>query len=127
MSHNLFAWGAAFLDQQMHTHCSVEVDYIRGTQTVTLRAVLASQLLRIADTYGNTRMERTDRDYIIRAADLGTLAVPQRGDLVRERQGSRVMVYEVMAYGDEQPARYSDITTHRTWRVHTKLIHTEDS
>ena len=126
MSHNMFAWGAAFLDQQMHAHCSVEVDYTRGTQTVKLRAVLASQLLRIADTYGNTRMERTDRDYIIRAADLGALATPQRGDIVRERQGSRVMVYEVMAYGDEQPARYSDITTHRTWRIHAKLIQTED-
>jgi len=125
MSHNLFAWGAAFLDQQMYQHCSVEVAYQRGSVSLTVRAVVGSMLLKVADTHGDIRMERTDRDYIIRAEDLATLGEPRRGDLVRETVGTRVLTFEVMAYGSEQPARYSDITTRRTWRIHAKLVSTD--
>jgi len=123
MSQNMFAWGAAFLEEQMHQHCSVEVKYRRGSApAIILRAVLGSQLLKVSDSYGDTRIERTDRDYIIRASDLGSLGAPQRGDIIEEQQGSVTHVYEVMAYGNEQPARYSDVTTHRTWRIHAKQI-----
>lgn len=122
---NYFAWGAAFLAEQMWLHASSPIVYVRGTLAVPMRAVLGNRLLQINDTHGQTRIERTDRDYIIRAADMAAFGQPLRGDLVRETHGTMLQTYEVMAYGDEPPAAYSDITTYLTWRVHAKLLTTE--
>lgn len=67
------------------------------------------------------------RDYLITTADLmldGSATLPQRGDCIRETQGSLVFVYEVMAPGNEPPWRYSD-PYRRALRIHTKQTDVE--
>jgi hypothetical protein len=72
-------------------------------------------------------MEWTDRDFLIHAADLilaGEPTLPERGDLIRETQGGRTFVYEVMAPGKEPPWRWSDVFR-KVLRIHTKQIAVE--
>ena len=101
--------------------------------------------LRTADrdhmsaTIGRTEFEVDDglgvlvrtesRDYLILAEHLvldGQPALPQRGDRVRETDGSQTVVYEVMAPGKEPPWRYSD-PYRKTLRIHTKQVDTEEA
>lgn len=66
------------------------------------------------------------RDYLIDVADMlaaGIEGEPKRGDQIRERQGARTYVYEVLAPGGDTPWRYSDMYR-RTFRIHTKHIAT---
>jgi hypothetical protein len=67
------------------------------------------------------------RDFLILAEDLvldGTVVLPVRGDRIRETQGGKVYVYEVVAPGNEPCWRYSD-PFRKTLRIHTKHIATE--
>jgi hypothetical protein len=67
------------------------------------------------------------RDYLIETDLLeidGEHSLPRSGDRIREPEGDKTFVYEVMALGDQPPWRYSDVF--RLWfRIHTKLISTE--
>ena len=95
---------------------------------VALQATFGSLLLKVDDGDGGVRMVRTDRDFIVRAADLvlgGDVVEPQRGDTVRETVGAAVHVYEVLAPPGESEWRYSD--PHRTiLRIHAKRVAVED-
>jgi hypothetical protein len=96
--------------------------YRRGAAEVPVPAVIGRTLLKLDDGYGGVRMEWTDRDFLIHAADLvlGAVAVlPERGDTVRETVGTKTFVYEVMAPGKEPPWRWSDVF-HKMLRIHTK-------
>ncbi len=119
--------GQAWLANELHEHMASEVTYRRGTDEVTVRATIGRTLLKLSDGYGGARMVWTDRDFLIRAADLvlaGSPSQPQRGDQIREVVGAETLVYEVLAPGEETPWRWSDPHRH-VLRIHTKHIGTE--
>jgi hypothetical protein len=119
--------GSDWLADQLKTHASRPLVYRRGTQQVTVQATVGRTLLKLDDGYGGVRMEWTDRDFLIHAADLvlaGNPTLPERGDVIRETQGGRTFVYEVMAPGKEPAWRWSDVFR-KVLRIHTKQVGTE--
>lgn len=123
---NLLQIGASWLADQMKTHASIDVTYERGAEQVPVKATVGKTEFEIDD--GSGVIERfQSRDYLIHAADLvlgGVETLPVAGDLIRETQGAKTFVYEVMAPGDEPHYRYSD--PFRTLlRIHSKHVATE--
>jgi hypothetical protein len=121
---DLLQAGQAWLADQLHEHVATQVTYRRGTDEATVRATIGRTLLKLDDGYGGVRMVWTDRDYLIRAADLVLVdnpVQPQRGDQIREVVGAQTLVYEVLAPGEEPPWRWAD--PHRQmFRIHTKQV-----
>ena len=124
---DLLQSGQDWLADQLHEHIATEVTYRRGADETIIRATIGRTLLKLDDGYGGVRMVWTDRDYLIRAADLvlgGNPVQPQRGDQIREVVGTTTLVYEVLTPGDEPPWRWAD--PHRQmFRIHTKHVATE--
>ena len=124
---DLLQSGQAWLADQLNEHVATQVTYRRGIEEATVRATIGRTLLKLDDGYGGVRMVWTDRDYLIRGADLvlgGNPAEPQRGDHIREIVGAQTLVHEVLAPGQEPPWRWAD--PHRQmYRIHTKHIATE--
>lgn len=122
---NLLQTGLSWLADQAAAYASETVTYSRdGVGSVTLSAVLGSQLLRVSDGRGNTKVERADRDFIIVAADLvlgGQVTLPQRGDQIYLTLGGVIERFDVMPVGSEAAWRYSDAHKLRL-RVHTKSM-----
>ena len=124
---DLLQTGSDWLANQLKTHASRAVVYRRGALQVAVQATVGRTLLKLDDGYGGVRMEWTDRDFLIHAADLvlgGTPTLPERGDLIRETQGAKTFVYEVMAPGKEPPSRWSDVYR-KVLRIHTKQVGVE--
>jgi hypothetical protein len=124
---DLLQTGSDWLADQLKEHVSRPVVYRRGADEVAVQATIGRTLLKLDDGYGGVRMEWTDRDFLIQAADLvlGAGAVlPERGDKVRETVGSKTFVYEVMAPGKEPPWRWSDVYR-KLLRIHTKQVGVE--
>lgn len=123
---DLLERGEAWLDDQRHQHMTGTVTYGRGDDTVDVQATVGRTVFEQADDYGIVQKTES-RDYLIRTKDLvldGQTRLPQRGDLVREKDGDSTFVYEVLAPGSEPPFRYSD-PYRRTLRIHTKHVATE--
>jgi len=120
---DLLQQGAAFLEDQRHTHMTRPVVYMRGGASVEVQATIGRTVFDQQDQFGV--LHRTEsRDYLIRAADLvlaGEAALPKAGDRVREPAGTGALLYEVMAPEGEPPFRYSD-PERITLRIHTKFI-----
>lgn len=124
---DLLHFGLDWLAEQLKAHVSRTVVYRRGPDEVTVQATIGRTLLKLDDGYGGVRMEWTDRDFLIHAADLmlgGNTVLPQRGDLVRESQGTTTFVYEVMAPGKEPAWRWSDVYR-KMLRIHSKQVGVE--
>lgn len=124
---DLLHFGLDWLGEQLKAHVSRPVVYRRGADEVTLQATIGRTLLKLDDGYGGVRMEWTDRDFLIHAADLvlsGNAVLPQRGDLVHETQGTTTFVYEVMAPGKEPAWRWSDVYR-KMLRIHSKQVGVE--
>ncbi len=124
---DLLETGSAWLADQLKTHASRQVVYRRGAQQVTVQATVGRTLLKLDDGYGGVRMEWTDRDFLIHAADLvlgGSPTLPERGDQIRETQGAKTFIYEVMAPGKEPPWRWSDVFR-KLLRIHTRQVGAE--
>lgn len=121
---NALQTGASWLADRLHASASADVVYSRGTSATSLTATLGSQLLRVTDRNGNTKVERTDRDFIVRAADLtldGIQVEPQRGDHFDLTTNGVTERFEVMAPQGEAPWRYSD--PHKLMvRIHSKYL-----
>lgn len=64
------------------------------------------------------------RDYLVTVSELPV--VPKAGDRIAETVNGQVQVYEVMSPAGEPPWRYSD-PDHRTYRIHTKHVATEEA
>lgn len=97
---DLLASGAAWLEQQRTKHLTSNVMYVRSDVQVAVPATIGRTKYE-ADDGHVVRVEFTDRDYLILAADLvldGQPSEPQRGDVIRE--GNRE--FEVLDW------RYSD-------------------
>ena len=123
---DLIERGLAWLDAQRHRHLSRTVTYQRGGQSVELAATIGRTEFEQADHFGVIHRTQS-RDFLVRAADLvlgGEPALPVAGDRIREGDGEKTFVYEVMAPGGEPPFRYSD-PYRRTLRIHTKHVATE--
>jgi hypothetical protein len=124
---DLLRTGSDWLADMLKEHASRPVVYRRGAVEVTVQATIGRTLLKLDDGYGGVRMEWTDRDFLIHAADLvlGTAtALPERGDTIRETQGDKTLVYEVMAPGKEPAWRWSDVYR-KVLRIHTKQVGVE--
>jgi hypothetical protein len=119
--------GSDWLADQLKEHASRPVVYRRGADEVVVQATIGRTLLKLDDGYGGVRMEWTDRDFLIHAADLvlgGNPTLPERGDLIRETQGGQTFVYEVMAPGKEPAWRWSDVFR-KVLRIHAKQVGVE--
>jgi hypothetical protein len=124
---DLLQTGSDWLADQLKTHVSRPVVYRRGAAEVAVQATIGRTLLKLDDGYGGVRMEWTDRDFLIQAADLvlgAATVLPDRGDKVRETVGTKTFVYEVMAPGKEPPWRWSDVYR-KVLRIHTKQVGVE--
>ncbi len=115
-----------WLEDQRTEHASRTVTYQRGASSVALVASIGRTICDVDNGFGV--VERTEsRDFLVLAVDLllaGVPVLPERGDRVRETQGTTTYVYEVMAPGKEPHYRYSD-PYRKTLRIHTKHISTE--
>ncbi len=108
---DLLAQGAAWLEQQRTKHLATTVTYVRGAVSAEVLATLGRTKYQTDDGTA-VRVEFTDRDFLILAADLvldGQPTEPGRGDLIRE--GTRE--FEVLDW------RYSD-PYRQTLRITTK-------
>lgn len=115
-----------WLNEQLKQHISRQVVYRRADQSVTVTATIGSTLLKLGDDFGGVRIERTDRDYLIAAADLvldGQPVAPQPGDTIEDGNdpGGQTLVYEVRAPEGEPPWRWSD-HYRNLLRIHAKWI-----
>ena len=117
--------GSDWLEDQRHAHLTRTVEYHRGAESVGLKATVGKTPFEVVSEFG---VEKTEsRDFLIRTQDLvlgGQPTEPQRGDRVREAIGGEVVVFEVMAPGQEPVWQYSD-PNRKTMRVHTKHVATE--
>jgi hypothetical protein len=121
---DLLQTGQEWLADQLKEHASRQVVYQRGATELVVQATIGRTLMKLDDGYGGIRMEWTDRDFLIQAADLligAAVVTPERGDRVRETVGVLTSVFEVMAYGGEPPWRISD-PFGKLLRIHTKYI-----
>jgi hypothetical protein len=115
--------GVAWLTGQLKSHASQPVVYQRGVAKIALCATYAPKLLKIGDENG-FRMEWTDMDFLISAADLkfsGQRVTPRRGDLITIATADGTETFQVFPFGGEAPWRWSDPHGYML-RVHTKRI-----
>ena len=120
---NLLQTGSSWLADQMKTHASVDVVYERGAEQVPVKATIGKTEFELDDGSGVV-VRIQSRDYLIHAADLqlsGSPTLPIAGDRIRETQGDKTFVYEVMAPGNEPHYRYSD-TFRKLLRIHSKHV-----
>jgi hypothetical protein len=126
---DMLASGLAYLTDQLTEFAAQDVTYTRGTIVLTVPAVLGKKLLKLYDDIGVARLEWTDMDFLIAAADLivgGLHSLPARGDLVTITLADGTQsVFEVAPYGPSDPPwRWSD-PNQTMLRVHTKQIQTQ--
>lgn len=117
---DLLEQGTRWLEAQRTKHCTRDVTYVRGPAAVVVRATVGRTQFETDDGHA-VRVEFTERDYLIRAADLvlsGQAVTPQAGDRLRESHSGQVLVFEVIDW------RYSD-PYRQTFRIETKHIATE--
>jgi hypothetical protein len=124
---DLIATGLAWLTQQLKAYASETVTYARGQNQVDVQATFGRKLLKLDDGSG-VRVEWTDLDFLIPAADLTfdgvTPITPQRGDVVYVGQGTDLQTFQVFPFGGEPPWRWAD--PHQTmFRIHTKYINVQ--
>lgn len=106
------AAGAAWLAGTLKSSASLTGTYSRGALSVPLQMTLGGSLLATQDGLGNTKVERTDRDFLFTAQDLvagGISLPPQLGDRITVTPGETTEVYELLPYGRNEPLyRYED-------------------
>jgi len=128
---DLLQQGSDWLEDKRHQHATRTVTYQRGDpgmggSSVDLSATVGRTEFEIDDGAG-ALIKIESRDYLILAADLvldAEQTVPKQGDIIRETQGAKVYVHEVIAPGGVSGGahyRYSD-PYRKTLRIHTKLI-----
>lgn len=121
---DMLEWGLTAMSATMKAVASQSVTYARGLDSVDVRATYGKKLLKLSDGQGGTRMEWTDMDFLIDAADLvlgGESIEPARGDAIYLIAGDVVQQFEVAPYGDEPPWRWSD-PYHLKYRIHAKHV-----
>lgn len=128
MAGDVLRQASDWLEEQRTRHAASMVEYVRGDQSVELAATIGKTTFEVDDGYG-VLVRHESRDFLVLAADLilgGQMTTPERGDRIRETQGDRTYVYEVLAPGKEPCWRYSD-AFRKTFRIHTKQIDAEEA
>ena len=124
---NMLQLGTDWLARKLKQHADETLVYSRGAQSVTITGTLGKTLMRLESADGGARMEWTDADVIVEAADLvlgGVMVKPESGDKIRWSKGGVTRVFEVLPYGNEPCWRWSD--DHQTiLRIRTKQVDTE--
>jgi len=123
MMTNALQKSAEWLERQRTLHATSNVEYVRGSQSVSLPATIGKTTFEVDDGLG-VLVRFESRDFLILARDLiidDQPAFPQRGDRIQETDGVQVFVYEVTAPGKEPCWRYSD-PFRNTFRIHTKHV-----
>lgn len=123
MSNQLQA-AASWLAGVFKANESQLVTYRRGNLSVQIQATLDAQLLRVDDAKGQTKVERTDRDFIITAADLrlaGQAVTPERGDYIDLPFAGVIQRFVAKPYGKDAAWRYEDATGFLI-RIHTGFV-----
>ena len=121
---DLLRLGQEWLANQLKTHASKTVVYVRGANQTSVTAIIGRTLLKLEDGYGGVHMQWTDRDFLISPDELvlaGLQVIPERGDTIREADNGKIYVYEVNVPGSEPTWRWSD-PHRRLLRIHTKQI-----
>lgn len=121
---DLLRLGQEWLANQLKTHASKTVVYVRGANQTSVTAIIGRTLLKLEDGYGGVHMQWTDRDFLIPPDELvlaGSQVIPERGDTIREADNGKIYVYEVNVPGSEPTWRWSD-PHRRLLRIHTKQI-----
>jgi len=119
-----------WLEDQRTRHATRPVTYQRSLFTsAPINATVGKTVFEQADEFGVVQKVES-RDYLMFTTDLvlnSEVTLPQRGDRVRETQGSKTFTYEVVAPGGggEPVFRYSD-PYRKTLRIHTKHTNTEE-
>lgn len=116
--------GQIWLAKQLKAHLSTQVIYQRDADQLSIAATIGRTMLKLDDEYGGSRIQWTDRDFIIQSADLvlaSAKTLPQVGDRILETIGDTTSIYEVMVYGNEPAWRFSD-PFGTLLRIHTKLV-----
>lgn len=122
---------ASWLASTLKTTCGVTVSYFQKAsgKTVTVTGVLGDSLLKLSDQF-HGRIERTDADVVIAAADLaaafaaigGSFSEPAREDtmtVIYTAGLADTEVYEVLSPGNEPPWTWED-QAHVMMRIHGK-------
>lgn len=119
----VFSRAAAILARTVEKAAARDVEYTRGTETLTLPAVIADVVIEAADEEGFiTRHEATD--FLVPSDRLvfgGELADPAAGDRIRARRGARLVTYEARSFGTTSHFEPAD-PEHVMWRIHTKQV-----
>lgn len=122
---DIMANGLAWLTQQLKANASQTVVYARGPNSVSVQTTFGKKLLRLDDGFGGLRVQWTDMDFLIAAADLTfdgvTPITPHRGDFIYLTQGTDVQTFEVFPFGNEPPWRFSD-PYQLMYRIHAKYV-----
>lgn len=120
-----------YLASEMKARVSNSATFVRGAFKISLSVTLGEQLLKLNDGKGSTKVERTDRDFIITASDLTpddgvTLWKPQVGDrfYIDLSDGNGMQRYDVLAYEKKAAWRYCDSYRKRI-RTHTRAMGAE--
>ena len=116
-----------WLAAQLNKHVARHVVYQRDRDEVEVTATIGKSTYQQDDGEGTLTRAQV-RDYLIDTAMLviaGEPTLPRGGDRIRESDGDKVFIYEVMSLGSEAPWRYSDPFRLKL-RIHTKLISTEN-
>lgn len=125
MPTNRMKTAMARLASRLVSRTSRTVTYSTPDGSVTLSAVLGDKLLSLTDEYGAVRLERTDKDFLIRPDDLvvnGARVTPARGHTVSydDEDSGSTLTYAVLPYAGEPT--YRDRMLGEMLRVHTKLV-----
>jgi len=115
---NMMAAGASWFDRQRNAYMSDLVSYLRGELTYQVPATASRSMFELMDASGV--VERWEsRDFVISAGDL-PFDPPERGDLIIETVGTKVLTYQVLAPKNAEVWKWDPFRTAMT--VHTKLV-----
>ena len=121
---NLLDTGVAWLSEQLQTHASRTINYVRGASTITAIAATRGRTeYESTDDEGNVTTSHTDLDWLVDAALLvldGSAIEPRSGDRIVEVVGAVTHIYEVLPLAGLQC--FSLDATGTMYRIHTKHI-----
>lgn len=117
---DLLEQGSRWLEVQRTKHCTRDVTYVRGVDSVVVKATIGRTQYETDDGHA-VRVDFTERDFLILAAELvlaGVPTTPEPGDRIRESRDGQTLVFEVINW------RYSDLYR-QTFRIETKHVGTD--
>ena len=124
---DLLQESSTWLEVNRDEKLTIEVSYSRdGNAIPAVAATVGKTEFEIDNGFGVVERWQS-RDFLILAEDLDFglgVTFPERGDKIREIQGSTTFVYEVMSPPGQDFFRYSD-QFRQTLRIHTKQTGTE--